>query len=207
MAEYVAVSGIGKGVHTFWVFFGKKIEKTEYIGMMQKLSVVIGSEELFEVEGNVLVGKIAQQPAKVVSIDVHSGQPGVWIGVAEMILIPFLLCPLLHGIVPRKHLLLGGIVHKVERSAGELENFGGLFFVSSAITALPSAVWSAFMGFVDNDVVPRSRVNIIVLVKLTANSLRATKVLHRSEENIFQALTLVAAFKTGERRTVIFFEP
>lgn len=65
MAEDATVFDIGKWVHTFWVFFGKKIEKTEYIGMMQKFSVVISSEELFEVKGNVLVSKVAQQSAKV----------------------------------------------------------------------------------------------------------------------------------------------
>ena len=58
VTEYVAVLLIGKGVATLLVLLGQQVEECPHILFVNELSFLIGTEELAEVEGYVLIGKI-----------------------------------------------------------------------------------------------------------------------------------------------------
>ena len=85
MAEDVAVTFVGKGVNV--VAFARlceQIEEVLNVLFVNELALVGGAEELAEVEGNVLVGKLVHEPTEVVSVDVHARKTRVGVMVAGM---------------------------------------------------------------------------------------------------------------------------
>ena len=77
---------------------------------MDKVTFLIHTEELAEIESHVLIDKLFQQTSEVVGVDVHGRQRRIRVGVAEVGLVPFQFGTLLHHVVPCVDFILLEIV-------------------------------------------------------------------------------------------------
>ena len=127
MTEDVAVGVVGIGIVTILVLLRKQVEEGQHVFFMLERSVAAHTEKLREVECHIFIDKLVQEASEVVSVDVHLGQAGIGVGVAEMYFVPFLLGALLHDIVPRVDFFLLIIVEQIEGRSRKAQHLcGGL---------------------------------------------------------------------------------
>ena len=183
VAEYVAIILVGKRIATISVFFGEQIEEGAHIVGVDECAILFHTEKLTEIESHILVDKVVEQSPKVVGEDVHRGQSGVGVGVAWVCLIPCCLGALLHHIVPCVDVVFLVVVEQVEWCATEAEHLGG-GLNELGHNILAQFGLGAFVGFVDDDKIPRRGKHLVVFVKLATHRLRPTQVLHRGEVDV-----------------------
>ena len=109
---------IGIWIKTVFILTAQEIQEIIHIPVMHKCAVVLGAEELTEVERLFIVAIFRpEQCPEVVCVKIYSWQRFVWVSVAHVGHVPFGFRLLLHHIVPSEYLLFLVVVEKIEWSA------------------------------------------------------------------------------------------
>lgn len=90
---------------------------------VNELAVFSGAEELAEVEGNVLVGKLVHEPPEVVCVDIHARKTRVGVMVAGMCEIPLCFGALLHNVIPGVSIFICEFILNIKWSTAEMKKF------------------------------------------------------------------------------------
>ena len=103
---------------------------------------------------------------KVVGVDIEFGKSFVWVFLTRMLLIPFLLCLLLHHVIPCADFVffLREVIEYVERSARKIKEFRGAVFAKPLDYVLAEGCLRTFVRLVKDDEVPIGLEDFIVLV-------------------------------------------
>ena len=97
---------------------------------------------------------------------------------------PIAFCPLFHDIIPCENFPLLKTGKEVERRTGKFEKlwlFLGIIIPYSFYYTLTERRLCSFMRLIDNDEIPIKQENIIVFIKLSADSFRAAQILNRGK--------------------------
>ena len=154
VTEDIAVSLVGKGIHTLLVGLCKKIEEIFNVGLMHELAVIVSAEELAEVESYIFIGILIHQSAEVVCVDIKARETCVGVMIAGVVNIPLRFGTLLHNVIPRVDFFLLEVVKKIKGSPGESKDFSFLFgkFLHHSLTKFGLRT---LVSFINYDEIPR----------------------------------------------------
>ena len=200
MAEVVAVFRRGERIAARRGRLGEKIkEPPDILGMNEVAHLhalrhrssiripVAGprAEELGEVERlslKLLLGIAAEVSRKVEGIDVHPRENGIRIRLVRMLLVPSRLGRLLLHIIPLED---GSVVkarQQIERRTRKRKDFGLLVALDQLVGHLLAKLGLCpLVRLIDDDEIPRRVKDRVVLEEVTANALRAAKILNGRE--------------------------
>ena len=150
---------------------------------MNKASTFRCSEKLAEVERLFVLHIVAHQRAEVVSVDIDGGQRLIGVAIAHVCEAPFGLGTLFHHIVPSEYFVLAIVVEQVKRRSREAQH-ARVDFLKFVNHVFPDVGLCAFMGFVNNDEVPRCIEYGGVFHELSPHLFRSAQVLHGGEIDV-----------------------